>query len=199
MAEILGIVITHYQPRMGQPETYADLLRNVAKSPLVPEKMQDPKNLPAPMPEEYAHAKMVPHEHQERMAEDFRTIRNAIDAFGPDAVIIFGDDQYENFREDCVPPFCIYLYDQMESRPFMGGGAFGTRQNPWGEPADTCFVHRGEKQLAKPLATELIERNFPISYAFKNSHYAEKHGPTMLTHAFLNGLIYLDWDRRGFE
>ena len=45
----------------------------------------------------------------------------------------------------------------------------------------------------------MIERNFPISYAFTDSHYAEHHGPTMLTHAFLNALLFLDLDRRGFE
>ena len=30
-------------------------------------------------------------------------------------------------------------------------------------------------------------------------HHAEEHGPTTLTHAFLNALLYLDWDRKGFD
>ncbi len=31
--------------------------------------------------------------------------RAAIDEFKPDFVVIWGDDQYENFKEDIVPPF----------------------------------------------------------------------------------------------
>ena len=37
------------------------------------------------------------------MIDEFRKIRRELDAFKPDFVLIWGDDQYENFREDCVP------------------------------------------------------------------------------------------------
>ena len=42
-----------------------------------------------------------------RMADDFRAIRKALDDFNPDLVLIWGDDQYENFREDIIPAFCV--------------------------------------------------------------------------------------------
>ena len=38
------------------------------------------------------------------MIEAFRKLRKVIDDFNPDAVLIWGDDQYENFQEDLVPP-----------------------------------------------------------------------------------------------
>ena len=198
MGEILGIGITHYPPLLGQPEGYANVLRRVLASPLVPPHLKDPQSWPPLMQEEYANERALARDHQARLVAAFRRVRRTIDDFGPDAVVIFGDDQYENFREDCIPPFCIYLHESMESRPYLGG-RYGVHDNPWQEPVEKVFVHRGHKPLAKQIATELIERGFPVSYAFTNSHYAEKHGPTMLTHAFLNGLLYLDWDRQGFD
>ena len=200
MGEILGVGITHYPPLLYQPESYANLLRRVAQSPLVPPEMKNPENWPEAMQEQYSNEKVLAAEHQERMIEAFRQVRRAIDDFGPDAVIIFGDDQYENFKEDCIPPFCVHIRDSMESQPFLHGmlgpGAGG---NVWGEAADKTFVHRGDKTLSKHIVTELLERSFPISYSLTNSHHAEQHGPTALTHAFLNALLYLDWDRKGFD
>ncbi len=200
MSDIMGVGVTHYPPLLGKPGTYADLLRFVLESPVVPAQMKQPESWPEPMQEEFANELTSAAHHQERVVEGFRHVRQAIDDFGPDAVVIFGDDQYENFKEDCIPPFCVFLHDQMESRPFLhappwlyAGG------NAWDEPAEQHFVHRGDKALAKHLATELLERGFPVSYSFTNSHYAEKHGSTMLTHAFLNTLLFLDWDRQGFD
>ena len=98
MGEILGVGITHYPPLINQPETYANLVRRVTKSPLVPSQMKNPENWPEAMQKEYANEKALAGQHQERMIEAFRQVRRAIDDFGPDAIIIFGDDQYENFR-----------------------------------------------------------------------------------------------------
>ena len=35
---------------------------------------------------------------RERMVAGFRKLRRELDAFNPDFVVIWGDDQYENFR-----------------------------------------------------------------------------------------------------
>ena len=200
MGEILGVGLTHYPPLMYRPKTYANLVRRVANSPLVPPEMKNPENWPDAMQKEYSNEDILADQHQERMIEAFRQIRGAIDDFGPDAIIIFGDDQYENFKEDCIPPFCVHIRDRMESQPFLNGMLGpGAGDNVWGEPADKTFFHRGDSKLAKHLTTELLERGFPISYSLTNSHHAEQHGPTTLTHAFLNALLYLDWDREGFD
>jgi hypothetical protein len=192
MGQVLGVGVTHYPPLLGRPDGYANLLRFILKSPLVPAENRNPESWPAPMQEEYGQEKSRAYEHQERLVAGFRRVRQAIDAFGPDAIVIFGDDQYENFREDAIPPFCVFLMDRFESYPFRHAIAgFGGADNPWGEPVDTAFVHRGQKDLAKHVATELIEGGFPITYAFTNSHYRDR-GPTMLSHAFLNALLFLD-------
>ena len=194
MGEVLGVGVTHYPPLMGSPGSYANILRRVLQSPLLTEDRKNPENWPNPMREEYADEQALAERHQAQMVANFRKVREAIDDFGPDAVIIFGDDQYENFKEDIVPPFCVFIHDRMESTPYSGGAG-----NVWGEPSDTRFIHKGDRSLAQRIASQLIERGFPISFSYANSHFAEGHGPNMLTHAFLNALLYLDWDRRGFD
>ena len=47
----------------------------------------------------------------ERFGNDFRAIRKILDDFNPDLVLMWGDDQYENFREDIVPAFCLLGYE----------------------------------------------------------------------------------------
>ena len=51
----------------------------------------------------------------------------------------WGDDQYENFREDIVPAFCLLGYDaDFELKPWHtnGHGGNGGKPNRWGEPGD---------------------------------------------------------------
>jgi hypothetical protein len=198
MGEVLGVGLSHYPPLLSTPDTYANILRWVLSSPRVPDALKEPACWPAPMQAQHSAEQQEALAHQERLVANFRELRCAIDSFGPDAVVVFGDDQYENFREDCVPPFCVYLFDEMLSQPFVDN-PFVPGDNAWGEPGDKSFRHRGDRALAKHLATALLERDFPIAYAYRNSHYAERHGPNSLTHAFLNAFVYLDWDRRGFD
>ena len=72
--------------------------------------------------------------------------RAALDAFKPDFVLIWGDDQYENFKEDVVPPYCISAYDRFkfasppgnvwgERQDLRAAGPSGRGQDA-GEPAD---------------------------------------------------------------
>ena len=50
----------------------------------------------------------------------FRKLRAEIDAFNPDVVLVWGDDQYENFKEDIIPAFCVMAYDEFECQPMAG-------------------------------------------------------------------------------
>ena len=103
-------------------------------------------------------------------------------------MLIFGDDQYENFREDIIPAFCVMGLDQDFSiKPWAGG-----RANRWNEPADWEMKLHGQRDVAKFLARALIDRGIDMSYAYKPLH---QEG---LAHAFTNTLLYLDWDRKGF-
>ena len=67
--------------------------------------------------------------HRKRLVEAFRAVRAALDAFNPDIVLIWGDDQYQNFREDGVAPFCVFAMDTIEfttlRAPRHGGECLG--------------------------------------------------------------------------
>ena len=105
----------------------------------------------------------------------------------PDFVLIWGDDQYENFREEGVAPFCIFALDTISSTPFKRVGA----ANAWAELGDTVFHHQGHRAGGRHLATALTAEGFDISYAYEMRHEAG------LPHAFINALLLLDYDRRG--
>ncbi len=189
MGEILGIGITHYPPLLGSPDEFANILRAVLKSPVIPDEVKDPKSWPAAMQDEYEHEHERAVVHQEQCRKAFLRVRKAIDDFNPDAVVIFGDDQYENFKEDGLPPFNVYAIDEFHSQPFHNRKS----NSIWDDPPDATVHHRGHKELARHIATELIERDMPVSFSLTNRHF--KYG---LTHAFANALLYLDWERKGF-
>ncbi len=108
--------------------------------------------------------------------------RAALDAFKPDFVLIWGDDQYENFKEDVVPPYCISAYESFKFASPPG--------NVWGE-TDKTYELAGHRAAAKMLATRLIEEGFDTAYAYKPLH-------NPLGHAFTNAIMYLDYHRKGF-
>jgi len=189
MAEILGLGVTHSPLLVGTDERMAGILERVLNSERLPAAARDPANWPAPMRQEWAEhqAGRAAPAHRQRALEGFRAVRAALDAFNPDFVLIWGDDQYENFREDGVAQFCVFALDAIESRPFRRTGA----ANAWGEPADTVIRNQGHRAGGRHLATSLIEQGFDVSYAYTMRHEAG------LPHAFINAMLLLDYERCG--
>ena len=109
--------------------------------------------------------------------------RAALDAFKPDFVLIWGDDQYENFKEDVVPPYCI--------APTTASSSPRRRATCGARPTRPSTLP-GHRAAAKMLATRLIEEGFDTAYAYKPLHHP-------LGHAFTNAIMYLDYDRKGFD
>lgn len=205
MADILGIGISHYPPLSGRDEDMANILRGRLKDPDVPADKKDPANWPEAMRAEWGTDQGVAGaaRHRAAMRVGLSRARAALDAFNPDFVVIFGDDQYENFKEDIVPPFCVLAYEDMKIQPWAhasesamfsktddewGGG----KPNVWKERREYAIDVRGHRKAAKHLATQLLEREFDVAYAYKPLHHPG------LAHAFLNSILYLDYDRRGF-
>src|SRR5437763_187608 len=120
----------------------------------------------------------------------FRKCREALDAFNPDVVLIWGDDQYENFREDGVPSFCVFAVDGIDSKPYARAGR--PSENVWGEGPDTAFHTKGHYAAASTLAANLIKADYDVRYAYRIRY---ENG---LPHAFINTVLYLDYDRKGF-
>ena len=195
MAEILGLGLTH-SPSFIRPDEDGEssLKRTLRTNDNVPAEMKNPSNWPEPMRVEYGedegYASAV--RLRERMVAGFRKLRKELDAFNPDFVVIWGDDQYENFREDIIPPFCVLAYDEFECKPF-GEEGHATRRNVWDEPAGTTFKYKGHKDGARSLVSGMIDRGVDMAYAYRPLHEPG------LGHAILNTILYLDYDRQGFD
>ncbi len=158
-------------------------------NPVVSERMRDMANWPEGARFQWENQEEESVLHEQRMVQAFRKLRQVIDDFDPDAVLIWGDDQFENFHEDLVPPLAIHCDEEFPNVSPLTSAP----KNPWGEPVDKTWCWRGHRELAKHIATQLMERNFPIPYSYKPAH--AKHG---MAHAFANTILYLDWDRRGW-
>jgi len=134
--------------------------------------------------------------HRAALVAGLDRVRARLDEFKPDVVLIWGDDQYENFREDVIPPFAICAYQDLDLRPWAHAEASSLmkgRKNVWNEDDSLCYRLRGRPDIAKHLATALIERDFDVSYAYRPLHH------TSVAHAFTNAILYLDYHRVGYE
>ena len=191
MGEIMGMGSTHW-PAMIRPDDAGawPFLRTLANDPRVPEALQDPSNWPEGVRREYGADKgaSAHREHRARLVHAFRKLKDEIVQFNPDFILMFGDDQYENFTEDIIPPFCVLAYDDLTSYPFKGRPT-----NVWGEPENHPITMRTRPDVARWLARQYLEAGVDMSYAYKPLHWEG------LGHAFVNIQMYLDYDRQGFD
>jgi hypothetical protein len=190
MSDILGLGITHYPgltPRFARPGS----LRRLLQDPGLPERYRTPDGWPETMRAEWGddEGHTFAERHREEVRAEMLKVRAALDDFRPDFIVVWGDDQYENFREDIIPGFAILAYDAVDMQPWSRPGA---PPNVWGEPADKTFHVRGHREGAKYLTRRLIEQDFDMAYSYRPLHQP-------LGHAFANSVLYLDWERRGFD
>ena len=190
MGQILGLGITHY-PNLAASLNMSWRMQQALDDPALPERYRSPENWPAAMRSQWGSDRGQSHSdrHRAEMIAEFRRVRAELDAFKPDFVLIWGDDQYENFREDCVPAFCVLAYDSVTIQPWKG---YRRGRNVWDESEDKSFTVQGHRAGGKYLATALLNDGIDVAYAYKPSHHP-------LGHAFANSVLFLDYDRKGFD
>jgi Catalytic LigB subunit of aromatic ring-opening dioxygenase len=198
MAEILGLGLSHYPPLSSPDPAMATILRMTLADPGIPADAKSPDNWPLAAQAEWGTDQGVAAaaSHRAALVEQFRKVRKALDDFNPDVVLIWGDDQYENFKEDVIPPFTVCAYDDMDLYPWrhaMGSSMMSGRPNAWGEGPDKHYRLRGRRDIAKHLVSGLVDAEFDMAYAYKPLHHAS------LAHAFTNAILYLDYDRVGWD
>lgn len=182
MGEILGVGCSHGPGIIGPPETLTEIyLKYNLKSELTPAHLKDPKNWPAKMREEWGDDEGLAFSraYQAILQPAYRKARAAIDAFGPDFVVIFGDDQYECFKEDLLPPFALFAIGEVECALPRGEGG--------------SFVMKGHKEAGNHIVRELIHKGFDVGCSWKLQNRKD-YG-----HAFTSTVQYLDQDRTGFH
>lgn len=196
VGEILGVGLSHFPGFIFPDDEMSSRLKILLETGRIPEELRDPASWPAPMREEWGddEGATAATKHRNRFLVAARRVRAAVDEFRPDSVIVFGDDQYENFHEDSIPTFGIYIRDQFETKPFArsrGGG--NPRPNVWGRDPQETVIVPSSKDTSRHLAKGLIEAGFDLCYAYTGNHLDG------LGHAFMNTVLYLDYDRTGWN
>src|SRR6202011_5290862 len=154
MGEILGVGCTH-RPLMLRPnEDWTFMFRAALDDPDMPQEMKDPARWPPPLREELGNdwGAGAAARGREVYRAHFAEARREIEAFKPDLIVMWGDDQYENFKEDIIPPFAVLAYDEHEIEPWRNRA-----WNPWGEPNDRHFSFTGHRAAGKYLASGLLD------------------------------------------
>ena len=168
MGEILGLGITHY-PGLTVQGNLCLRIKMCLADPALPERLRSIENWPQQMRRHWSTDEGQAHSdaHRREMIEGFRMARHALDEFRPDFCVIWGDDQFENYREDCVPPFSVLAYDEVDFQPWLHSRR---GVNTWDEPKDKSFSVRGHRLGGKHLASCLLNEGFDIAYAYKPLH-----------------------------
>jgi hypothetical protein len=194
MAEFLGLGLTHYPLLAGTDEHMGGLLRWTLTDPDIPAGRKDPADWPPLMRQEWGEDQGVgaAAAHRAELREGLARCRKELDEFAPDYLVVWGDDQYENFREEVVPPFCVLAYGDTEVEPFELMNKRGS-PNAWGRPDDMTFTLRGEPEAARRLADGLITAGFDIAYSYAK----RKNSP--FPHAIANTQLFLDYDHAGTQ
>jgi len=126
-----------------------------------------------------AHPKMAEENREIRMLKH-RNVKNGLDFLrdavkqsAPDAIILIGDDQNENFVETNLPQIAIYLGDSVVTTE---PGKEGQRERG---PTYRCHA-----RLAKELLHGLVERDFDVASCAsfpRDELISHAHGPIMRT------------------
>ena len=190
--------VTHYPPLSLPDDQMAGILRRTLADGTIPAAERDPTNWPPEMQREWSDdgATAAAAEHRAKLVAGFRRVRAALDAFKPDVVVVWGDDQHENFRADLIPAFSVLAYDDLIVRPWAQAAEsamVAEQRNVWGEGPEVERRIRGRQDIGRWLAEQLLLADFDVAYAYEPLHHPG------LAHAFLNTVLYLDYDRAGWD
>jgi hypothetical protein len=104
-----------------------------------------------------------------RIRDGFELLRRQMEALRPDTIVLIGDDQGENYREDNLPQFAIYIGDELVA----GRGGSGRR-------------YRCDTALARAILMEGVEAGFDLA--------SSKRFPddALISHAHVQVMDFLD-------
>jgi hypothetical protein len=165
MAELVGCLAMSHAPQLMLNPDHWGLLNNREKEQL-PDKPE--------LERETAEVKWV---KWNGCMEAIATLRRKLETFDPEIVIVVGDDQHENLVDDNMPPFSIYMGEEVEastSLRYLKQSKSENRTN-----------YRVDAELAQSLIAGLMDEGFDPAYS-KRTRYEGGLG-----HAFARVLKFL--------
>ena len=95
----------------------------------------------------------------DRIERGFQTLREQLEAYKPNALIMIGDDQGDLFAPHSMPAFCVYVGETM----------WGSTAIPYlKEPIEGTIIHMPcRPDLAHHLLSGLMKKNFDPAYLSK--------------------------------
>jgi hypothetical protein len=186
MGEIIGLGITH-QPTLAAKQFRPVALWRALEDPLLPPNMKEQSSWPAGLQSAWGTDRGLAacEAHRQAILGEFATVRKALDEFKPDVVLIWGDDQFENFKADIIPAFCVMAVDEF-SFEFP---QFRDQPNAWDTPPGKRIEVKGHRAAGKHLTSALLRDGFDVAYAYKTLHED-------LAIAFSRSILYLDWQQK---
>jgi 3-O-methylgallate 3,4-dioxygenase len=161
---VLGIGHSHTPQISVDPEEWPNLGKTEQPSPHIPDDLEAQLQL-------------------ECFRQKHARVQGAIKQLGQllrstelDAIVIFGDDQHEQFNDDNMPSVAIYHGDRVEVRPRPPRPSGSTFPTLHLEPTATEYPNASE--LAVHLITSLTEQEFEIT---RSNHLRAERG---IGHAF---------------
>ena len=166
MGEILGLGITHYPPCPTRA-TWRAASSSCSPTRCCRSGLRSPEGWHPTMREQWGAdegAEPLRRSTATDLIHHFRKARAELDAFEPDFVLLWGDDQYENFREDCVPPFSVLAYESVEVQPWKGTRAARTGGT---SPRTRRSRSRATGRAPSTSRPALLAEGVDIAYAYK--------------------------------
>lgn len=123
-----------------------------------------------------------------RCKDAFATLGRKLAEARPDVLLVFGDDQGEQFHFDNFPAFGLFLGDEYEGykRSKSVGLPIGAPREERPKSPESWVRVRSHPELAKQLMVGLVERGFDISFSLELADPVEGMG-----HAFMRPSSYL--------
>lgn len=183
MAEILGLGCSHGPIILTPPEVWSKGRERIYAR--IPD-YQPPAQLLEELGQDNGLAQDI--HDQQKVVESFKIMHDRLHEFEPEVLIIIGDDQAENFKQDNLPPFCLYTGTEVDGYPFQRPAA---RVNLWNSPPETKFTFRCPNEFSRDMRNHLIRSGFDIA-----SSSALNGWEWGLAHAHINPLVFLDPEGR---
>ena len=168
MAKLIGCLAMSHAPQLMLNPDHWGLLNNREKERL-PDKPE--------LDRETAEVKWA---KWNGCMEAIAKLRQKLEAFDPDVVIVVGDDQHENLVDDNMPPFSIYMGEEVEASVSL---------RYLNQPkSENRTKYRVDAKLAGALVAGLMDEGFDPAYS-KRTRYDGGLG-----HAFARVLKFLTPD-----